>query len=282
MPYAGKPLASRQRVFWKVRIWDQDDRPSAWSAPAEWTMGILDPKDWRGQWIASDLEVDALPEGAEGVSRPGPRQWVLRHTVGTRRKIAEMSKDADEAPAVYLRREFDAPKSIRRAVAYVSGLGCFELHVNGRFVGPNLLDPAMCDYSKRVPYVVRDVTEALRQGRNAVGVVLGNGWFNPISPLFHGYYRADFISPPQLQDGPRDRVHGRQPDHHRHRPEMAVHDRRPGPLQLLRGRRDIRRAEGDARLVRAGVRRLGMETRRARHCSSGSDVGPTALSRASA
>ncbi len=199
IPYAGKPLASRQRVFWKVRVWDQDNRPSAWSQPAEWTMGILSPKDWRGQWIASDLELMSYQKELKAFPDPGRNNGYCGILWGLGGKIAEMSKDANEAPAVYTRREFDAPKSIRRAVAYVSGLGCFELHINGRFVGPNLLDPAMCDYEKRVPYVVRDVTESLRQGRNAVGIVLGNGWFNPISPLFHGYYRSDFISPPQLR-----------------------------------------------------------------------------------
>ena len=199
IPYAGKRLASRQRVFWKVRVWNQDDLPSDWSTPAEWTMGVLDPRDWRGQWIASDLELMPYQKELKAFPDPGRDNGYCGILWGLGGKIAEMSKDANEAPAVYMRREFDAPKSIRRAMAYVSGLGCFELHINGRFVGPNLLDPAMCDYARRVPYVVRDVTEELKQGRNAVGVVLGNGWFNPISPLFHGYYRSEFISPPQLK-----------------------------------------------------------------------------------
>lgn len=199
IPYSGKRLSSRRRVFWKVRVWDQDDRPSDWSAHAEWTMGVLDPKDWRGQWIASDLDLMPYQKELKAFPDPGRVNDYCGRLWGLRGKVTEMAKDANEAPAVYMRREFDAPKSIRRATAFVSGLGCFELHINGRFVGPNLLDPAMCDYSRRVPYVVRDVTEVLKQGRNAVGVVLGNGWFNPISPLFHAYYRSEFISPPQLR-----------------------------------------------------------------------------------
>lgn len=197
--YGGKPLASRQRVFWRVRIWDQGGRPSAWGAPQEWTAGILNPRDWRGHWIASDL--DLMPYQKELKSWPDEDRDanLCAKLWGLGGRIREMAKDADTAPAVYMRREFEAPKSIRRAVVFASGLGCFELHINGRFFGPNLLDPAMCDYQKRVPYVVRDVTRALKQGRNTIGVVLGNGWFNPISPLFHGYYRADFISPPQLR-----------------------------------------------------------------------------------
>lgn len=212
--YAGKPLSSRQRVFWKVRLWGECTSemgarvssranspalPSDWSTSAEWTMGVLDPRDWRGQWIASDLELMPYQKELKAFPDPGRVNDYCGRLWGLGVKIREISKDANEAPAVYMRREFDATTSIRRAVAYVSGLGCFELHINGEFVGPNLLDPAMYDYSRRVPYVVRDVTEALRQGRNAVGVVLGNGWFNPISPLFHGYYRSDFISPPQLR-----------------------------------------------------------------------------------
>ncbi len=197
--YGGKPLASRTRVYWKVRVWDGSGMPSAWSAPAEWTMGIVNVKDWRGQWIASDLELIPYQKELKSLPDPGRVPNYCGILWGLRGKVTELSKDVNEAPAVYMRRDFDAPKTIRRAVAFVSGLGCFELYMNGEFVGPNLLDPAMCDYQKRVPYVVRDVTKAVKQGRNAVGVVLGNGWFNPISELFHGYYRSEFISPPQLR-----------------------------------------------------------------------------------
>jgi len=54
--YEGTPLASRMRCYWKVRIWDQDDRVSAWSEPATWTIGLLDPKDWQAKWIGYDAD----------------------------------------------------------------------------------------------------------------------------------------------------------------------------------------------------------------------------------
>ncbi len=52
--YAGKPLESRMRCYWKVRIWDKDGNPSAWSQDATWTMGLLVPDDWRAQWIGAE------------------------------------------------------------------------------------------------------------------------------------------------------------------------------------------------------------------------------------
>ena len=54
VPYAGKPLRSAQQVFWKARAWDKAGQPSAWSAPASWTMGLLNEPDWQARWIGAD------------------------------------------------------------------------------------------------------------------------------------------------------------------------------------------------------------------------------------
>ena len=54
--YKGKPLKSRMRCYWKVRVWDEKDRVTAWSEPAAWTMGLLEPYDWRAKWIGYDAE----------------------------------------------------------------------------------------------------------------------------------------------------------------------------------------------------------------------------------
>jgi len=61
LEYQGKPLESQMRCYWKARIWDKDGKPSSWSDPALWSMGLLTPKDWKAEWI--DLE-DTIPEGA--------------------------------------------------------------------------------------------------------------------------------------------------------------------------------------------------------------------------
>ena len=76
-----------------------------------------------------------------------------------------------------LRREFAVNGRLKRARAYICGLGYHELRINGRKVGGHVLDPAWTTYDRRVLYVTYDVTNVLRQGPNAVGVVLGNGWY---------------------------------------------------------------------------------------------------------
>jgi alpha-L-rhamnosidase len=78
-----------------------------------------------------------------------------------------------------LRREFEVSKKVRRARVYISGLGWYELYINGKKVGDHVLDPATTDYDKRIYYVTHDVTDMLKRGTNTVGVMLGNGWFRP-------------------------------------------------------------------------------------------------------
>jgi alpha-L-rhamnosidase len=195
--YAGKALASRQPCFWKVRVWDQRGRGSDWSTNAMWTVGLLSESDWRGRWIGSDLELidfqkrlRALPDF--GMERE-KEVWALS------KEIRGMTADVTNAPAVWLRKEFEAPGEIRRGTVSVSGLGLFELYVNGQRISDHQLDPAFTDYQKRVLYLTHDVTAALRRGRNALGVVLGNGWFNLVIPHTLRYYAADYIAPPQLR-----------------------------------------------------------------------------------
>ena len=151
VPYAGRPLRSAEQVFWQVRVWDAGDRASAWSAPATWTMGVLEPADWRAQWI-SDPQLLRLP-GAPGTN---PR------ANGT----------------LLLRRQFSVHAGLRGALASVCGLGHYEMTVNGARVGRGLLTPGWTAYDKTCLYDTYDLTALLRTGDNAVGVVLGNGMYN--------------------------------------------------------------------------------------------------------
>ncbi len=150
LPYGGHPLESGGFCFWKVRVWNIEGEPSAWSAPATWSMGLLAPGDWSGAWIGLDA-------------------------VQTRRD--SNGKEGRRLPARWLRREFDAPKTIVRGTAFICGLGLSELYVNGEKAGGDVLSPALSQYPKRDYYVTHDVTSLLRRGRNALGVVLGNGRF---------------------------------------------------------------------------------------------------------
>ena len=138
LSYQGKSMKSGERCYWKVRVWDGDNNKSAWSEPAYWEMGLLDPKDWKANWIGFDYG----------------------------------------AAAPLFRKEFELRKEIKEARAYISGLGYYELSINGLKIGDHVLDPGQTDYEQRSFYVVYDVTNDVRTGANAIGVVLGNGWYN--------------------------------------------------------------------------------------------------------
>jgi alpha-L-rhamnosidase len=344
--YAGKPLQSRQRCHWKVRVWDQDGKPSAWSEPALWSMGLLQAADWTAQWIGLDEVVAEplslkpgqwiwFPGGNPAVGAPvgtnyfrrtvtlpkdrpvsraicrvtaddtfvlfvngkevgAGRSWkqaaeidLTRHLRPGANTLAVaatnvFSKDvapdknpagllgvfrfefdkgeplvlatdaqwrtsdkevkgwnqgdfddaawapaqkvgdygtapwgavaggADEhrrLPARMLRREFRAEKKVTRATAHVCGLGFFDLYLNGRLVGDQFMNPALTGYDKRVLYVTFDVTDQVRAGANAVGVVLGNGRYfaprvaYPVETHTYGYPKLLFQMRLEYDDG---------------------------------------------------------------------------------
>jgi alpha-L-rhamnosidase len=315
--YQGRPLASRMVCWWKVRLWDERDRPSAWSDTARWSMGLLDDADWAAQWIGFD---ESLPRAAQKQApmslenapwmslqeAPQPPEvglhWVYRKVVvvpnlallgAARMAIASGDQFAlylngrqvgasyegigawrypqqfdlmphlsegenvlaidtwylmspapgvignlelvsidgnvqaqcidatwrasdqpadgwqapgfDDAtwahphavaqegdapwgklapapvenpPCPYLRQSFSVHKEIVRATVYASALGLFELHLNGRKVGDDCLTPGWSDFNQRVYYLTHDATGLLEQGPNAVGVILGHGWYS--------------------------------------------------------------------------------------------------------
>ncbi len=160
--YAGKPLSSHQRAYWKVSVVDEAGRTSE-SETAFWETGLLQKSDWHGQWIGyvpaqwSD-EAALTPEVDEGEVVVGPL--------------------ITAPPAPYLRHTFTLSGEIKRATAYICGLGLYEMSLNGRKVGDHVLDPAWTHYDRRSLYVAHDVTDDLKNGRNAVGVILGTGHYN--------------------------------------------------------------------------------------------------------
>ena len=133
--YAGPSLAPSRAYMWRVRVWDEQRRATAWSAAARWTQAPL----WRARWIAA-------PQ--------------------------------NDSPVMPLfRRAFVIGKPVTRALLYASGLGQDELRLNGRKAGNDLLTPGWSAYRKTVYYDSYDVTSMLRQGPNALGVMLGNGMY---------------------------------------------------------------------------------------------------------
>ncbi|HET8655086.1 MAG TPA: glycoside hydrolase family 78 protein [Longimicrobiaceae bacterium] len=141
--YAGPALRSGQRYYWQARVWDGQGKASAWSEPAYWEMGLLAPSDWTARWITPDLPEDST------VSNPSPM----------------------------LRSEFTVNGEVASARAYVTALGLYQMELNGRPVGDELFRPGWTEYDRRLQYQTYDVTDLLRQGRNAVGVTLGDGWY---------------------------------------------------------------------------------------------------------
>ena len=166
VPYAGLPLKSGQRCYWKVRIWDQNGQPSEYSAPAWWEMGLLKAEDWEARWISSVPESDSVPP-------------VL--------------------PSPWFRKEFDSDAGSASARLYISGLGYYVAYINGRRIGDHVLDPAMTRYDRRVKYVAYDVGEYLLPGANTLGVVLGNGWYNQHTRTAWDFDRAPWRESPALR-----------------------------------------------------------------------------------
>jgi alpha-L-rhamnosidase len=330
--YAGRPLQSGMVCHWKVRIWDKDGRPSVWSEPATWSMGLLEQDAWKAKWIELDpaiadpafalvnldagkwiwcgtgeiadtccfrrvVDLGARPvktavmvmfgedeftlwvngqEAAAGVKslHPtvvdivkflGPGRNLLAVKAFTKKAkhenaglIANFTATSDDgesttvfsdetwrasasesqgwhdtafddahwdwaritgefifgdqtrrwewdrpaAPATYLRKQFVARQAIARATAHVSGLGWFELHVNGHKVGDHVLDPVVSDYNKRAFYVTFDLTDLLGQGENAIGAILGLGRYSNMQlRLQVDVQYADGTSDQWLSDG---------------------------------------------------------------------------------
>ncbi|MCX6047923.1 MAG: glycoside hydrolase family 78 protein [Chloroflexi bacterium] len=143
LPYAGADLRPGQRCYWRVRVWDENDVAAAWSEIAFWEMGLLETANWQAQWITPDWDEDiSVPQ-----------------------------------PAPLLRRAFQTDGAIVRARIYATSLGLYELHLNGQRVGDALLTPGWTSYQQRLQYQTYDVTDLLRTGDNALGALLGDGWY---------------------------------------------------------------------------------------------------------
>ena len=188
--YNGKTLMSRQECWWQVRVWDRKNKVSEWSEPVMWRMGLLQAPDWKAEWIGAPWQ------GEEALSKQG----------NTNTTLAQLPP-----PAPLFRKEFVIQKKIAKAVAFVTGLGYFELYVNGEKVGDDVLVPNQTNYGKRpglidaglplkddfreyrVMYLAYDVTKMLRNGPNVVGSILGNGFYNPSKSWAEGYGSPRFL-----------------------------------------------------------------------------------------
>ena len=147
--YDGKRLGSGTQCYWKVRVKDERGDVSAWSEPARWMMGLLNETDWSARWIGTD-QVFERKKGWPPPDNTVPDPW--------------------------LRKTFTLSARPARATIYVASVGYHELYVNGEKVGDAVLAPAVANHRRRARYVTYEITDHLRDGKNAIGLWLGVSW----------------------------------------------------------------------------------------------------------
>jgi hypothetical protein len=161
--YSGKVLDPATSYFWKVRLWDKNDNPSEWSQPASFITGLFEKADWsNAKWIGYEEIPDSL------LLVPGVH--------GNGNGLGEVVKKRTVIP--YFRKEFPLDKKVSQALVFVSGLGHYELYVNGEKIGDRFFSPGWSNYQKTCFYNTFDITGNLIRGQNAIGLIVGNGFYN--------------------------------------------------------------------------------------------------------
>lgn len=156
--YLSNNLQAFKCYFWRVSVWDKNGIKSV-SAIARFEMGMMQTGNWKGDWISDSK-----------------------------------GKELKEAP--YFRQIFSTTKKIKSARAYIAAAGLYELYLNGKKVGNHRLDPIYTRFDRRNLYVTYDVTSQLQQGQNAVGVLLGNGWYNHQSTAVWNFHQVAWRNRP--------------------------------------------------------------------------------------
>ena len=175
--YGGKKLSAGEECWWRVRVWDQNNNVSEWSEPAVWVAGLPE-SEWRAQWIGVPWQDDTALDELEDKTPP---------------------------PAPLLRKDFQVKEGLKSARVWISGLGYYELSLNGQKVGDEFFVPNQTNYDHRnglmdrhiavpdhftaykVMYLSYDLTDRLNKGENALGVILGNGFYNAEQGWVKGY-----------------------------------------------------------------------------------------------
>jgi alpha-L-rhamnosidase len=159
--YRGSGIQPFTRYYWSVRVQDETGSWSDWAKVAWFESGMMDQRNWKGQWITD-------------------------------------THDYNVKPAPYFRKAFQANKSIQSARAYIAVAGLYELSINGKRIGDHQLDPMYTRFDRRNLYVTYDVTEELQQGENVLGVLLGNGWYNHQSTAVWFFDKAPWRARPKF------------------------------------------------------------------------------------
>ncbi|UUF12970.1 MULTISPECIES: alpha-L-rhamnosidase [Flavobacterium] len=157
--YKGESLKSFATYFWRVKIWDQNNKTQI-SKIQRFETAMMQSSDWKGSWISD-------------------------------------SHDVNYKPAPYFRKEISTAKIIKTARVYVTAGGLYEFYVNGKKVGNRMLDPMFTKFDSRNLYATLDITADLQKGKNAFGILLGNGWYNHQSTAVWKFDKAIWRNRPR-------------------------------------------------------------------------------------
>ncbi|PWG06677.1 family 78 glycoside hydrolase catalytic domain [Polaribacter aquimarinus] len=146
--YQGKALKSRQKVYWQVRYWNQDEKASDWSETNSFELGLLNNSDWQAQWTGLDTAKDSIK---------GVRKFLMHRPQ-------------------YLRKGFELASDVVSARLYITAKGVFDVHLNGKDVSDDVMTPGWTPYNHRIETLTYDATELLQVGKNVVAVELASGW----------------------------------------------------------------------------------------------------------
>lgn len=149
IPYQGKGLSSRNKVFWQVRFWDENENSSSWSEVAQMELGLLSSSDWKAQWVGLNTRKDSLK--------------------GTNNTIIHRPQ--------LLRKTFTLKPDFVQARLYVSAKGVFNGFLNGMKVSEDVMSPGWTPYEQRIESLTYDITDLVQQGENALGFQLASGWY---------------------------------------------------------------------------------------------------------
>ncbi|TSD66261.1 Bacterial alpha-L-rhamnosidase [Inquilinus sp. KBS0705] len=157
--YQGKPLQAYTKYFWQVVVWDKDSKKASVSGVSSFEMGVMKMTNWKGMWISDE-------------------------------------ENYNVKPAPYFRTTFGTGKKVKSARAYIAAAGLYELYINGEKIGNHRLDPMYTRFDRRTLYVTYDVTANIAAGKNAIGVLLGNGWYNHQSTAVWDFHLASWRNRP--------------------------------------------------------------------------------------
>lgn len=172
LDWPGEPLASRQHVSWRVRVWDEKGAAGPWSEPATIEVGLLSSDDWSARWISGDYDVPTQRVGALGNFK---QMIAAMHPAQPDQVVTEPILEG-RFPVDCFRRAFDVAAGLVRARLYITACGIYEARIDGERVGDFCMAPGHTDYRKRVQYQTYDVTEALAAGNHELTVQLADGW----------------------------------------------------------------------------------------------------------